>query len=275
MKPFAARWLVFTDLDGTLLDGRYDLRSAGGAMDTLHEYGCVCIPASSKTQREMSQLNKTRKFPSPYILENGAGLCWPSAAEAELFGRPASEIYDLLDHIREEHKLRYRTFRDISCEELQALTGLDESGAIDAKQRAASVPLVWEDDPEALEKFSEILGFIGLQVVHGGRFQTVLDAACTKAAAVQKVLEHFHWGTQRPTIIACGDAANDLEMLAMADIAILFPASDGQYLSFQHPALHYCEASGHESWLATLQSLLGLPDVSTNVARAAAGVREQ
>ena len=135
--------------------------------------------------------------------------------------------------------------------------------------------MVWEDDPEALEKFSEILGFIGLQVVHGGRFQTVLDAACTKAATVQKVLEHFHWGTQRPTIIACGDAANDLEMLAMADIAILFPASDGQYLSFQHPALHYCVASGHESWLATLQSLLGLPDVSTNVARAAAGVREQ
>lgn len=274
MKPFAARWVVFTDLDGTLLDGRYDLRGAGNAMDTLHEQGCVCIPASSKTHQELLQLNKVRKFPSPYVLENGAGLCWPSKAEPELFGREAPEIYDLLDHIREEHKLRYRTFRDISCEELQLLTGLDKAGAVDAKQRAASVPIVWEDEPAALEKFSEVLGFIGLQVVHGGRFQTVLDAGCTKATAVQKVLEHFHWGTQRPTIIACGDAANDLDMLAMADIAILFPASNGQYLSFQHPNLHHGEASGHESWLAALQSLLGLSDRSVNVVSSVAGARE-
>lgn len=274
MKRFAARWLVFTDLDGTLLDERYDMRSAGSAMDTLHEYGCVCIPASSKTHREMSELNKVRKFPSPYILENGAGLCWPSATEPELFGRQAAEIYDLLDHIREEHKLRYRTFRDISCEELQAITGLDESGAIDAKQRAASVPLVWEDDPATLDKFSEILGFIGLQVVHGGRFQTVLDAACTKSTAMQKVLQHFHFETGQPTIIACGDADNDLEMLTMADIAVLFPSNNGEYLSFQHPALHYCEASGHESWLATLQHLLGLPDVAGELTRSATGARE-
>jgi len=64
-------------------------------------------------------------------------------------------------------------------------------------------------------------------------------------------------------------------MLAMADIAILFPASNGRYLSFQHPALHYCEASGHESWLATMQSLLGLPDVSTHLAQSASGARKQ
>ena len=91
MKRFAARWLVFTDLDGTLLDERYDIRSAGAAMDILHEHGCICIPASSKTHQEMSELNKTRKFPSPYILENGAGLYWPSAATPELLGREVAE----------------------------------------------------------------------------------------------------------------------------------------------------------------------------------------
>lgn len=273
MKRFAARWLVFTDLDGTLLDERYDIRSAGAAMDILHEHGCICIPASSKTHQEMSELNKTRKFPSPYILENGAGLYWPSAATPELLGREVAEIYDLLDHIREEHKLRYRTFREISCDELQSITGLNKAGAIDAKQRAASAPLIWEDEPAALEKFSEILSFIGLQVVHGGRFQTVLDATCSKAVAMQKILQHFHYETALPTMIACGDAANDLEMLHMADIAVLFPSSNGDYLAFQHPALHYCEASGHEAWLATLQSLLGLHD-ALNLVISASGARK-
>lgn len=275
MKRFTARWLVFTDLDGTLLDERYDLKGAGNAMDALHEYGCICIPASSKTHREMTELNKTRKFPSPYILENGAGLYWPSAAEPELFGRQASEIYDLLDHIREEHKFKYRSFRETSCEELQALTGLDKAGAIDAKQRAASVPLVWEDAPRTLEKFSEILGFIGLQVVHGGRFQTVLDATCTKAVAMQKILQHFHYETRQPPIIACGDAPNDLEMLAAADVAVLFPSSDDEYLSFQHPHLRYCEASGHEAWLETIQHVLGLSSDMTNSPRSVSGTQEQ
>ena len=269
MKRFAARWLVFTDLDGTLLDDNYDIQGAGRALDALHEYGCICIPASSKTHREMSALNRARKFPSPYIIENGTGLFWPSNQEPELFGRPASELYDLLDHIREEHELSYRTFRDISCEELQAITGLDEAGALDAKQRAASVPLVWEDSAGALERFSEILGFIGLQVVQGGRFQTVLDAHCSKATAMGKILQHFHHDTGLPTVIACGDAANDLEMLAAADMAVLFPGSDGEYLSFDHHALHHCAAAGHEPWLAALSDILGISTGYADLAKTA------
>jgi len=63
-------------------------------------------------------------------------------------------------------------------------------------------------------------------------------------------------------------------MLTMADIAVLFPSNNGEYLSFQHSALHYCEASGHESWLATLQHLLGLPDVAGELTRSATGARE-
>ena len=99
-KNFATKWLIFTDLDGTLLDRRYDLHAAGAAMDALHEHGCICVPASSKTHSEMIELNRYRKFPSPYIFENGAGLCWPSAAEPEYLGRGADEICDLLDRIR-------------------------------------------------------------------------------------------------------------------------------------------------------------------------------
>lgn len=258
IKHYSANWLVFTDLDGTLLDRSYNLQAGGKAMDELHQHGCICMPASSKTHIEMAELSKYRKFPSPYIFENGAGLRWPSAAGPEVFGRSASEIADLLDHIREEHDIKYRLFRDIGCAELCSITGLDEAGATAAKQRIGSMPLLWEDTADALETFQGILGFIGLQVVRGGLFQTVLDRSCSKAVAMRKICEHFSRDGRKPVLVACGDAENDLEMLRAADIAILFPNSNGEYLPFDHPALHYASGFGHEAWLDTLQKVLSL-----------------
>lgn len=259
-KHFATKWLVFTDLDGTLLDDRYDLRAAGEAMDTLHEHGCICVPASSKTHLEMIELNKFRKFPSPYIFENGAGLCWPSAPEPEHFGRDADEICDLLDHIRGAHDFHYRTFRHISVAELQAITGLSASAAASAKERTGSMPLLWEDSPQALESFSEALSFIGLQVVQGGRFCAVLDKSCNKGLGMRKVAEHFMQPEAKPILVSCGDAKNDLEMLALADIAVLFPGTNGQYVPFNHPVVHYAATSGHEHWLQTMQHILGIEE---------------
>ena len=232
MKHYSAKWLIFTDLDGTLLDRRYDLKAAADAMDSLHQNECLCVPASSKTHAEMVELSKFRKFPSPYIFENGSGLSWPSARAPELTGRSASEISDLLDHIRDEHMFNFRLFRDISVVEIAGRTGLTEAGARRAKARKASMPLIWTDSQESLERFREILGFIGLQVVSGGLFQTVLDKRCSKAAAMLSIAAPFNRGACRPALVACGDAENDLEMMALAHTAILFPTRPAStYLS--------------------------------------------
>ena len=256
LSQFSAKWLLFTDLDGTLLDRHYNLQAAGKALDHLHQYGCVCIPASSKTQLEMAELNKRRKFPSPYIFENGSGLQWPSASHPELFGRSALEIGGLLDHIRDEHNIHYRLFRDIPDDELSEITGLDELGVKAAKVRSASMPLIWEDNAGALDTFQGILGFIGLQVVRGGQFQTVLDRSCSKAGAMQRISQDFTKSYYLPRIIACGDAENDLEMLSAADVAVLFPNGDGGYLPLDHPQLHHADNCGETAWLETLERVL-------------------
>lgn len=258
MKHYCAKWLVFTDLDGTLLDRRYDLKAAADAMDSLHQNECLCVPASSKTHAEMAELNNFRKFPSPYIFENGGGLSWPSATAPEMIGRSAEEISDLLDHIRDEHLFNFRLFRDISVVEIAGRTGLTESGARKAKARQASMPLIWTDTQESLERFREILGFIGLQVVGGGLFQTVLDKRCSKAAAMLSIAEQFNRSEYRPELVACGDAENDLDMMTLADTAVLFPNKAGQYIPFDHPRLHFAKNAGHETWLQSLQQVLAL-----------------
>ena len=81
------------------------------------------------------------------------------------------------------HNLNYRTFRHIDCTELQAITGLSESAAALAKQRTGSMPLLWEDSDEALETFSEALGFIGLQIVKEGLFTRSSTIPAAKPSA--------------------------------------------------------------------------------------------
>ena len=258
MKHYSAKWLIFTDLDGTLLDRRYDLEAAADVMDSLHQDACLCVPASSKTQAEMAELNNFRKFPSPYIFENGGGLSWPSATAPEIIGRPAEEISDLLDYIRDEHLFNFRLFRDISVVEIAGRTGLTEAGARKAKVRQTSMPIIWMDTQESLERFREILSFIGLKVVNGGLFQTVLDKRCSKAAAMLGIAEQFNRGECHPKLVACGDAENDLDMMSLADTAVLFPNKAGQYIPFDHPNLHLAPKAGHEPWLQSLQQVLAL-----------------
>ena len=179
MKHYSARWLIFTDLDGTLLDRRYDLEAAADVMDSLHQDACLCVPASSKTQAEMAELNNFRKFPSPYIFENGGGLSWPSATAPEIIGRSADEISDLLDYIRDEHLFNFRLFRDISVVEIAGRTGLTEGER--ARPRL---------DKPACRSFGPIHGIsrtvsrnTELHWSKGGKrriFQTVLDSAAAR-----------------------------------------------------------------------------------------------
>ena len=180
----------------------------------------------------MAELNNFRKFPSPYIFENGGGLSWPSATAPEIIGRSADEISDLLDYIRDEHLFNFRLFRDISVVEIAGRTGLTEAGARKAKARQTSMPIIWTDTQESLERFPRNPGFIGLQVVGGG-----LSRRCSISVARLPCSASSNNSTAVNTVQSwyCGDAENDLDMMTLADTAVLFPNKAGQYIPFDTP----------------------------------------
>ena len=64
--------LIFTDVDGTLLDDRYDVSGAAAAMDRVTELGTLVVPVSSKTRAEMTLLREQQRIPTPFILK----WCW-------------------------------------------------------------------------------------------------------------------------------------------------------------------------------------------------------
>jgi mannosyl-3-phosphoglycerate phosphatase len=68
------RVLIFTDLDGTLLDSSYSFNDALPALDLIRERAIPLIICSSKTRAEIEHYRKRLDNRHPFISENGGGF---------------------------------------------------------------------------------------------------------------------------------------------------------------------------------------------------------
>jgi len=72
------KWLVFTDMDGSLLDHyTYQFDDANPTLEKLNDKNIPVIPITSKTQAELLYLRETVDNHHPFIIENGAAVYIP------------------------------------------------------------------------------------------------------------------------------------------------------------------------------------------------------
>ncbi len=84
--------LIFTDLDGSLLDHHhYQHDEADTMLLHLAEMAIPVIPISSKTRSEIERLRQSLNNAEPFICENGALICIPLGYFAN---QPAGTIKD-------------------------------------------------------------------------------------------------------------------------------------------------------------------------------------
>ena len=209
--------MVFTDLDGTLLDhDSYRWDAATDALDALRAIGAAVVLASSKTAAEIIPLREELGFSHwPAIVENGAGLL----AASETHVGPAADyerLRTLLNKVPMGVRTGFRGFGDMTVAEVAQITGLATDAATLAKQRAFSEPGLWAGSDEGRRHFIATLAEMGVSAREGGRFLT-LSFGQTKADQMATIIDEFRPGQT----MALGDAPNDVEMLQTAGLGVI------------------------------------------------------
>ncbi|WP_336068949.1 HAD-IIB family hydrolase [Nitratireductor rhodophyticola] len=219
-----SRLVVFSDLDGTLLDHEtYEFAPARPALKALRARDGVLVLASSKTAAEIAPLREAMGFAHcPAIIENGAGILPPKTGNLRKSESRYEEIVRLVDTLPGELRRRYSGFSDWDAGEVAACTGLSLEAAQLARQRDYSEPGIWSGTEEEFAAFCQALNDKGVLVQKGGRFAT-LSFGCTKGERVRELLAGLE-GKHTPVVsVALGDAPNDRDMLESVDIAIEIP----------------------------------------------------
>lgn len=209
--------LVFSDLDGTLLDHEsYQWKAATEALRALRDIGAGLVLASSKTAPEISQLRAQIGFEDwPAIVENGAGVLPAHTQSVSDLDRYA-DLRAQIDRVPGPLREKFRGFGDMGVDALVSHTGLPESQAKLAKTRAFSEPGLWSGTQDELESFLAVLSEAGIIGQRGGRFVT-LSFGGNKADRVTELTKMY---SPRYTV-ALGDAPNDIKMLESTDFGVV------------------------------------------------------
>jgi mannosyl-3-phosphoglycerate phosphatase len=274
--------MIFTDLDGTLLDrNTYGWEEALPALDLCIRLDIPVILVSSKTRAEMEVLRSKLSLSAPFISENGGGVFFP----AETFGDPAHGAtfnnglwewslgypYALLikglQEIRDELGWNIKGFSDMSIKEISDLTNLDQEASRLAAMREYDEPFIlFGDDPPPDEAvLFKTVEQKGLKVVSGGRFYH-LQGKNDKGLAMEKILSWYRQFHDKIVSIALGDSPNDFPMLERADYPVLVRSHDHfPALKKRIPRLRITSEVGPRGWNSAVLDILGKKEEADNV----------
>ncbi|MDZ7657156.1 MAG: HAD-IIB family hydrolase [Sulfurimicrobium sp.] len=231
--------ILFSDLDGTLLDARrYSFSAAMPALRLVQAQGIPLILCSSKTRAEIEACRQRMNNSHPFIAENGGGIFIPQGyfsvpLEAAIsdgyhlirLGLPYVEIRSRFVALREQSGAKVRGFADMTAEEVAELTGLARDEAVLAKQRDFDEPFVFDGAPDA--QFLQAIEDAGLRWTQG-RIYHILGHH-DKGRAVQILKDLYVQEHGEICSMALGDGLNDLPMLQAVDQPVLIRHEDGSF----------------------------------------------
>ncbi len=271
------RLLVFTDLDGTLLDqDTYSFEAASRALMELKERGIPLILCTSKTRAETEAHRRALGNTHPFIVENGAAVYVPAgyfsfdrpvgreAGPYEIieFGTPYEKLRAVLGRIRDRLGPGIRGFGDMSIDEVAGLCGFGSEEAALAKDREYDEPFLAGDD-RIMGAVERMVRQDRFHIVSGGRFHH-LTGDNDKGRAVSRLRELYEraWGPCRA--VGLGDGPNDLPMLVAVDVPILVRKAGGKYEpGVDIPGLVFAPGIGPEGWSRSVLEILERGDPSS------------
>lgn len=260
MPEVTKNWIIFTDLDGSLLDhDTYRWDEARLWLRRLLSHRVPVVITTSKTAAEiMSIQQELGLHDMPAIAENGAHILLPASWQIRLqtslplTSRAYPDICRQLQALREQYGFLFHGFADMDDAAVAAATGLTLSQAALARQRTASEPVLWQGDAASLDMFRACLVQKHLSVTEGGRFFHVMHEGISKGAAVNWLKRHIEaTGNAPPVTLGLGDGPNDISLLETTDYAVIIKGrvSDKVTLSPDYCGQFYrTQAAGPAGW---------------------------
>ncbi len=271
------RYLVFTDLDGCLLDSNtYSFEEARPALNALRSINIPVILVSSKTRAEIEPLRQRLDHHAPFIVENGAAIFVPldtfdfplersrrrSSYHVIELGTPYALLRDVLKQIEESVDTPLRGFGDLSLDDIMHVTGLSREDALRATLREFDEPFLLDGPPTLIEEVCRQIVVRGLQWTKGGRFFH-LTGANDKGRAADILLRCYQRQWRRDgqpedlETVGIGDSLNDLPLLLSVDRPVLVQKADGTYdPDIKLPGLIRAPGIGPTGWNHAVLELL-------------------
>lgn len=267
------RYLVFTDLDGTLLEERtYAFDAAAEALARLKHEGHPLVFCTSKTFAECRALQGRMGIMGPLIVENGGGIYVPkhllSSPDHEdldgwkriSLGVPYAELRKHFAEVRKETGVELIGLGDAGISLLVEYCGLSPAEAELAMRRDYDEPfLLPGEEPAAVERVTLAFQARRLNVSRGGRFFH-LSGNTDKGLAVRILAHLFLEGGHAFETVGLGDSPNDIPMFASVEHRFLVMRPGGfhapEVLRQGMSGLHAVAAEGPIGWNRAVLDLL-------------------
>ncbi len=267
------QFLIFTDLDGTLLDHHtYRFDAAQPMLETLEKLAIPVIPITSKTRAELLALRVALNNQHPFVTENGAAVFIPKGyfstqpEETENVGdfwvRSFSPVrlfwVQLLESLAHSFRGDFTYFSKMGEASIVQHTGLSPDAAALANDREFSEPVLWTGSEAKKTEFKTMLAEHGMWVIEGGRFLHISNGS-DKGKALTWLTQTYQqqWPDRAITTVALGDSHNDLAMLEACDqpIIIQSPTKHRPRLTSNSSVIN-SRLPGPEGWSESLERYL-------------------
>jgi mannosyl-3-phosphoglycerate phosphatase len=265
------RLVIFTDLDGTLLDAdTYSYDAARSALERLREQAIPLVICTSKTRAEVEPLRGELEHAHPFIIENGGALYIPegyfktpltrssirNGCHVIEFGVPYSRLREALRSIESQLGTTLVGFGDMTKEEIVKLTGLALPEAERARQREYDEPFLIQGAGGSADQIREAAAHLGLTVIHGGRLHHLVGST-DKGRACRVLIDLYRKERGEIVTAGIGDSPNDLPMLEAVDRSFIVERKGGGYVEgIAINGLTRLQGIGPVGWQAGVQQIL-------------------
>jgi mannosyl-3-phosphoglycerate phosphatase len=266
-------FVIFTDLDGTLLDLKtYSFEKALPALSLIRRKKIPLVICSSKTRKEIEYYRKKLGNDQPFISENGGGIYIPkgyfsfpagyggvkirseNGCQVVRLGAKYSDLRKVIEALRKEG-FKIKGFGDMTAKELSEIANMSIHEAEMAMERDFDEPFVFEGDEAGMRKLFGRIRSEGFNVTQGRFFHILGESDKGKAVAI--LIEFYKRKLGEITTIALGDSPNDIPMLENVDRRIIVRKPDGTYDSrIDIRGLEKSDGIGPDGWNRAVLAIL-------------------